>query len=100
MSSSVRSSRSPCDETMSQTLRSASTSCSSRRTAYGAPDAPVIAMTMGSGASVIGQIRRSPRCISRSISTKKKNVMLIMPFIVKNAASSFASSPGFTSECS
>src|SRR5688500_4719700 len=36
----------------------------------------------------------------RSISTKKKKVMLIMPFIVKNAASRRSSLPGATRECS
>src|SRR5688572_7610260 len=47
MSSSVCRSRSPCDVTMSQTGRSAASNCSSNRTAYGAPDAPVIATTSG-----------------------------------------------------
>jgi hypothetical protein len=39
-------------------------------------------------------------CSSRSSRTNAKNAMLIRPFIVKNAASSFRMSPGRTSVCS
>ena len=92
MPDSICSSRQPCDEIMSHTRSSARTSASSSRTAYGAPDAPVIATTTGA--------RSRHRASTRPASTKAKKVTLNTPFIVKNAASSRERSAGRTSECS
>jgi hypothetical protein len=83
----------PWEETMSQTGTRFRASTSSSRTAYGAPEAPVIASTTGSAVATGQRTRRSSRA-------KANTVTLMMPFIVKKAASSRESSPGRTRLCS
>ena len=101
MPHSACSSRKPWLDTMSHIGTPAPASTSIRRTAYGAPDAPVIASTTGSCFTIPRSpftVHRSPfHAVKRSTSANANTVTLITAFIVKNAASSFDRSSARTS---
>ena len=72
----------------------------SSRTAYGAPDAPVIADDDRRPVIAHQRTYADAQRVERSAARNRRTTMLITPFIVKNAASSPTESSAFTSECS